>query len=109
MPKVSVVVPNYNHGRFLDRRLGSILNQTFQDFERIFLDDASTDNSKEVFGHYNDDPRIRSSFNSANGGSTFVQRNRGIEMARSEYIWTTEADDLYPVCKPGCIAVHSAA
>lgn len=43
MPKVSVITPNYNHARYLHQRLDSILNQTFQDFELIILDDASTD------------------------------------------------------------------
>ena len=51
-PLVSVVVPNYNYARYLDARLSSILNQTFQDFELILLDDASTDNSLEILNKY---------------------------------------------------------
>ena len=47
-PKVSVVVPNYNHALYLQQRLDSIINQEFQDFEVIILDDASTDNSREI-------------------------------------------------------------
>ena len=57
-PLVSVVVPNYNYARYLDARLSSILNQTFQDFELILLDDASTDNSLEVLDRYKDDPHV---------------------------------------------------
>ena len=42
-PLVSVIIPNYNHARFLDERIQSVLNQTYQDFEVIILDDKSTD------------------------------------------------------------------
>ena len=45
MPKVSVVVPNYNHARFLRQRIASVLGQTYRDFEMILLDDCSTDES----------------------------------------------------------------
>ena len=48
MPKVSVIVPNYNHARFLSRRVDSILRQSFQDFDLILLDDCSTDDSRSV-------------------------------------------------------------
>ena len=47
-PRVSVIVPNYNHQRFLDERVQSIFAQTFQDFEVILLDDASTDQSVDI-------------------------------------------------------------
>ncbi len=47
-PLVSVIVPNYNHSKYLSERLSSIINQTFQDFELIILDDASTDDSLEI-------------------------------------------------------------
>ena len=47
-PKISVIVPNYNHARFIEKRILSILNQTYPNFEIIFLDDASTDNSLEI-------------------------------------------------------------
>ena len=51
-PVVSVIVPNYNYGKYLERRIESILNQTFRDFEIIILDDASTDNSNEIIEKY---------------------------------------------------------
>ncbi len=93
MPKVSVIVPNYNHARFLEQRIQSILNQTYQDFEIIYLDDFSTDNSNEVFAQFADDPRIRSILNQSNSGSPFKQWNKGIKAANGEYIWIAESDD----------------
>ena len=44
MPKVSVIVPNYNHASYWEQRIGNILNQAYQDFELILLDDHSMDN-----------------------------------------------------------------
>src|SRR5262245_33958694 len=78
LPRVTIIVPNYNHARYLDLRLGSILGQTFRDFELLFLDDASTDESRRVFSAYVSDPRVRASFNDRNSGSPFRQWNRGI-------------------------------
>jgi cellulose synthase/poly-beta-1,6-N-acetylglucosamine synthase-like glycosyltransferase len=69
MPSVSVVVPNYNHARFLPRRMESILRQTYQDFELIRLDDCSADNSRAILSQYRDDPRVRIEFNDVNSGS----------------------------------------
>jgi len=93
MPKVSIVVPNYNHARFLRGRIGSILAQTFQDFELILLDDCSTDDSRSILSSYASDPRVRIEFNQANSGSTFKQWNKGVRLARGEYVWIAESDD----------------
>ena len=57
-PRVSVILPNYNHARFLKERIDSILNQTFQDFELILLDDCSSDNSVEVLEEYRNNPHV---------------------------------------------------
>lgn len=93
MPLVSVIVPNYNHGRFLQQRLDSILRQAFQDFELIILDDASTDNSGEIIRRHLGEPRVRFIPSDTNSGSPFVQWNRGVAAACGEYIWIAESDD----------------
>ena len=93
MPKISVIVPNYNHGRFLNQRIDSILNQTFQDFELILLDDCSTDNSRDILSSYASDPRVRLEFNEKNSGTPFKQWNKGVQIARGQYIWIAESDD----------------
>jgi glycosyltransferase involved in cell wall biosynthesis len=93
-PSVSVVVPNYNHARFLKRRIESVLRQTYQDFEMILLDDCSTDESREILAQYADDARVRIELNEANSGSTFKQWNKGVGMARGKYVWIAESDDF---------------
>lgn len=93
-PRVSVVVPNFNHARFLAQRLESVLNQSFRDLELLYLDDASTDDSEEVFRRYARDPRVRAIRNSLNSGSPFKQWNRGVQEARGELVWIAEADDF---------------
>ncbi|MFZ3380501.1 MAG: glycosyltransferase [Candidatus Acidiferrales bacterium] len=93
MPTVSVVVPNYNHARFLRQRIDTILAQTFQDFELILLDDCSTDESRSILREYAGIPRVRLDFNDANSGSTFKQWNKGARLAQGKYVWIAESDD----------------
>jgi glycosyltransferase involved in cell wall biosynthesis len=93
MPKVSVIVPNYNHARFLRQRVDSILAQTFQDFELILLDDCSTDDSRAILSSYASDSRVRTEFNDTNSGSPFKQWNKGVRLAQAPYVWIAESDD----------------
>ena len=94
IPQVSVVVPNYNHAPYLVQRIDSVLAQTYQDFELIILDDCSTDNSRDIISQYAaQDKRIRTVFNSTNGGSPFAQWNKGVAMAQGQYVWIAESDD----------------
>ena len=93
VPRVSVVVPNYNHRAFLPERLESIWRQAFADFEVVLLDDASTDESVAVLRTYAERPNVRLFVNDANSRSPFHQWNRGVQEARGEYIWIAESDD----------------
>jgi glycosyltransferase involved in cell wall biosynthesis len=93
MPKVSIIIPNYNHAQYLEKRIQSVLDQTYQDFEIIYLDDVSTDNSNEVFAKFAGDKRIRAIYNQVNSGSTFKQWNKGMSEAKGEYVWIAESDD----------------
>jgi glycosyltransferase involved in cell wall biosynthesis len=95
MPKVSVILPNFNHELFLAQRIESILNQTVSDFELIILDDASTDKSREIIQKYLNDPRISHFIvNDENSGSTFIQWQKGIALAQGEILWIAESDDV---------------
>jgi glycosyltransferase involved in cell wall biosynthesis len=92
-PKVSIIVPNYNHAKFLPQRMDSVLGQTFQDFRLILLDNCSTDDSRSILDEYRGDPRIRVVFNERNSANTFKQWNKGIRLARGEYVWIATSDD----------------
>jgi glycosyltransferase involved in cell wall biosynthesis len=94
-PKVSVIVPNYNHAGFLQQRIDSILEQTFTDFELIILDDKSTDSSVEVIEKYRGNLHVTHVvYNEINSGSSFVQWSKGMSLCQGEYIWIAESDDV---------------
>ena len=93
MPTVSIIIPSYNHVRFLRQRIDSVLRQTYRDFEVIVLDDASTDGSRQVLETFVDGPQITMCFNDENSGSTFKQWNKGVGLAQGTYVWIAESDD----------------
>lgn len=95
-PLVSVIIPNYNHARYLDERIQSVLNQTYQNFEVIILDDCSPDNgaSRAVIERYRNNKHISHIvYNEQNSGSPFLQWNKGFELAKGELMWIAESDD----------------
>jgi len=92
--KVSIIIPNYNHASFLQQRLDSVFNQTFQDFEVILLDDASTDTSRGILNSYKNHPKVSHIIiNNNNSGSPFKQWQKGVDLANGAYIWIAESDD----------------
>jgi glycosyltransferase involved in cell wall biosynthesis len=91
MPKVSVIIPTYNRARLLERAIRSVLNQTYQDFEIIVVDDVSTDSTKEVVESFNDE-RIRYIQHEKNRGEA-AARNTGIKSASGKYIASHDSDD----------------
>lgn len=95
-PLVSVIIPNYNHAVYLDERIKSVLNQTYQNFELIILDDCSPDNgaSMAIIEKYRNNPHISHIvYNDVNSGSTFKQWHKGLELAKGDLIWIAESDD----------------
>lgn len=98
MPKVSVIVPNFNHAKYLKQRIESILSQTYQDFELLLMDDCSTDDSRKILDQYRNHPKVSQViFNEQNSGSTFKQWKKGVNTAQGNYIWIAESDDW---CEP---------
>lgn len=92
---VSVIVPNYNHSRYLKQRIDTILEQSYQNFEVIILDDCSIDDSRNIIEEYRNNNKISEIiYNKINSGSTFKQWNKGIGLAKGELIWIAESDDF---------------
>lgn len=95
MVKVSVIIPNYNHAKYLPQRIESVLQQTFTDFEVIILDDCSTDTSRTTINQYATHPKVTHViFNEHNSGSTFIQWKKGFDLTQGKYIWIAESDDV---------------
>lgn len=93
-PLISVIVPNYNHAHYLEERLDCIFNQTYENFEVILLDDASSDESLTILNKYKNHPKVvHAVFSSKNSGSPFLQWQRGVSLAEGDYIWIAESDD----------------
>ena len=94
-PLVSVIIPNYNYSKYLDQRINSILNQTYENYELILLDDCSTDNSRCILEKYRNNPKVSHVvYNAKNSGSPFKQWEKGIQLAEGDIIWIAESDDL---------------
>ena len=95
-PFFSVVIPVYNKGPHIHRSISSVLNQTFQNFELILVNDASTDNSLAEIQKFTDE-RIRLFQRTEPGPGGYAGRNLGIEKARGEWVAFLDADDeWYP-------------
>jgi glycosyltransferase involved in cell wall biosynthesis len=91
-PKVSVLVPAYNAMEYLPETISSVLNQTYQDFEIIIVNDGSSDHI-EVWAKQLSDARIH--FFSQNNQGLASARNTGLAKAQGEYIAFIDADDLW--------------
>ncbi|WP_167958659.1 glycosyltransferase [Anaerosporobacter faecicola] len=94
-PKVTVIVPNYNHSRFLRKRLDAIYGQTYQNMEVLLLDDCSTDDSREILLEYAKrfPQKTTTLFNQTNSGGVFHQWAKGIQNAKGDLCWIAESDD----------------
>jgi glycosyltransferase involved in cell wall biosynthesis len=105
-PRLSIGLPVYNGGQYLEKALLSLLTQTFADFELIISDNASTDNTKEICETYAaQDPRIRYFRNPTNIGAT-QNWYRVFELSSGEYFASVAHDDVYhPDYMQKCIAV----
>ncbi len=94
MPKVTIVLPYYNVGDYIDKCLNSLLNQTYRDFEVFCVNDGSKDHSDEIVQKYvNQDNRFRR-FVKTNGGLSDA-RNFGLKYVDSEYVMFLDSDDYF--------------
>lgn len=95
MPKVSIIVPNFNHAPYLLERLDSIYGQTYSNVEVILLDDSSSDESVPILREYAEryPGKTTCKFNEVNSGGVFNQWKKGLELATGELVWIAESDD----------------
>ena len=92
--KVSIIIPNYNNGLFIEKCINSILSNTWENLEIIFIDDLSTDNSLEIVkSKFSENPKVRIYQNHTNMG-TYYSINRGIILANGHYILNVGSDDF---------------
>lgn len=90
---VSIIMPSYNTASYIKETIQSVLNQTYQNWELIIVDDCSADNTDEVLGTIKD-PRIRYFKNDKNSGAA-VSRNKALREARGQWIAFLDSDDLW--------------
>jgi len=93
MPKVSVIIPTFNRSKLLIEAVQSVLNQTFQDFEILIIDDGSTDDTKQRIRDLRES-RFRYRRNRVNPGVS-ASRNKGISNSRGGYIGFIDDDDRW--------------
>jgi len=92
-PSISVIIPTYKQEEFIQATIRSVLAQTYQDYEVIVVDDGSPDHTREKVLELKDD-RIHY-YHQPNSGRPACARNRGIALARGEYIAFLDGDDLW--------------
>lgn len=94
-PKISIIVPNFNHAKYLRERLESIYCQSYSNIEIILLDDCSSDDSLSILHEYAH--RYPSNtichFNKKNSGGVFNQWKKGLALATGDLVWIAESDD----------------
>lgn len=93
VPLVSVVIPNYNYGRYVGEAVESVLAQTYPNVEIVVVDDGSKDDSREVLGRFGD--RIKLVEQSNGGPGPAKARNRGAAESSGEYLCFLDADDRW--------------
>jgi glycosyltransferase involved in cell wall biosynthesis len=91
-PHVSVIIPTYNHGRFLAESVNSVLGQTFQDLECIIVDDGSSDETDQVLAAFSDQRLVYASTPRLGVSGA---RNRGLDLSRGSLIAFLDADDRW--------------
>ena len=92
---VSIITPTYNCGRFIGRTIDSVLQQTYENWEMIIVDDRSTDDTREVVEEYMaKDSRIKYTLLDENSGAA-VARTRAMSLAEGEYMAFLDSDDIW--------------
>ena len=96
-PKVSLIMPMYNHEKYIEQSLSSLVNQTYKNFELIVIDDGSDDNSAHLVKSFND-KRIKYIYQKNRGVKNLNRTiNKGLKLATGELITMVTSDDFWPL------------
>lgn len=93
-PKVTALVPSYNHGKYIRERIESVINQTYSNIELIVIDDCSDDHSEKIIKELQKKHGFQYFHNETNTGTPFSAWGRICAMASGDYIWICESDDV---------------
>lgn len=93
MPFISIIIPTYNHANYISKALKSVIDQSFQDWEAIVIDNQSVDETRKIIKGFND-PRIKY-LRISNNGVVAKSRNTGIKSARGKWIAFLDSDDWW--------------
>ncbi len=94
MPKVSVIIPSYNRAEYISETIDSVLAQSFEDFELLFIDDGSTDNTEAIVKRYQEqDPRVI--YHKKLNEERAKARSYGINLAQGEFVALVDSDDIW--------------
>ncbi len=91
---VSIIMPSWNTAKFIKKSIQCVIDQTYQNWELIIVDDCSTDNTDEVVAQFLADPRIKYLHNEHNSGAALT-RNYAMREAQGEWIAFLDSDDLW--------------
>ena len=92
---ISIITPTYNCGKFIGETIESVINQTYENWEMIIVDDCSKDNTKDIVNKYaQNDDRIKYHILETNSGAA-IARTRAMELARGDYMAFLDSDDLW--------------
>lgn len=92
MNKISIIIPTYNHANFIEESINSVLQQTYENWELIIIDDGSNDNTKEIVSKFID-PRIKYIYQNNTGVATAM--NNGFNLATGDFFGWLDADNYY--------------
>ena len=95
---VSIIMPTYNSAKTVEKSIDTVLNQTYQNWELIIVDDCSKDDTREVLKKYSDYQKIKITANEVNSRAA-VTRNNGLKLAQGQYVAFLDSDDLWPCDK----------
>ena len=106
-PLFSVLIANYNNGKYLEDAIKSVLRQTYDNWELIIVDDGSTDNSAEIYCKYLNDNRIKYYYNDHNEGCGYAKR-KCVELANGIVLGFLDADDIIlPKAIESMVFIHN--